>query len=172
VEVDQKSSFNTSQPQIAEELGLVNWCKLFDSFDLNDHFAVDYEIRPKSQVDDLAVVFNSNPLLLFHGTAGLSELVREKILVDRLKQSRAKYPVNGNCPHDYLPGKEIFVFVERPHEFKLSPSETPGTTQTPRIKSKRTPFLGGPGGLGGSLDVASAGQYRQTRRFNRKVARN
>ena len=85
MEVDQKSSFNTSQPQIAEELGLVNWCKLFDSFDLNDHFAVDYEIRAKTQVNYLTLVFNSHWPLLFNAKAALSELVREKILVDRLK---------------------------------------------------------------------------------------
>jgi hypothetical protein len=78
--------------------------------------------------------------------------VREKILVDRLKQSWAKNPVNGNCLPDYLPGKEIFVFVERPHEFKLSLSETPVTSQTPRIKSKRRLFLGGPGVLGGQIE--------------------
>ena len=115
----------------------MNGDKLLNGLDLDYHFRVDDKIWPKPQVNYFAIVFNGYWLLLLNTHSCLSKLMREKILVNRLEQTRAKNPVDRNCLTDDLPGEEIFGFVGSSHGRNLLPPEVRTRITMQVVKSKK-----------------------------------
>ena len=63
----------------------MNRRKLLNRFYFHDYFAIDDQVRPETQVDYFALIFDRNGLLSFYIQITFSKFVDKKILIDRLE---------------------------------------------------------------------------------------
>ena len=114
----------------------MNRRKLLNRLYFDDYFAIDDQIRPETQVDLFAVIFDRNRLLSFYIQIRLSKFVGEKILIDRLDQSRSEGAMNRYRLADDFLCNEVFLIPGSAHSRKLSRLGTRDRTALQQMKSK------------------------------------
>lgn len=94
MEVDHQAYPVAAQPQIRQQLGMMNSAYPTHSLDLDQHAVIDKHVNPVSVVESNAVIDDWEGHLNGNGAATLSKLVRQASLVSALQQSRSQGDVN------------------------------------------------------------------------------
>lgn len=122
VEVDQEADTFTAEPQIRQQLRVVNGQDRLDRFHLDDHCVVDEQIDSIAELDRESVVHNGKDLLGFDGASGPSDLVRQTRPVRPFEQARSQSGVH---------------FVSTAQDGVRRPSVNETTVPSVRVRSLR-----------------------------------
>jgi hypothetical protein len=113
VEVDQVAKTSAGQLEISEELRLVEWLHLLDSFQLTDDSTRDQYIQAYSFGQRGAIITDGKGNLMLEGDPALLELVAEASFIDTLQKSWAQITMNGiGCVHNN-PADPVILWVYR-----------------------------------------------------------
>ncbi len=91
--VDQEPEGKAHQPEIGEQLLMVDGGQLLDGFELNHQDSIDHQVRPKSFVQAESIKFNRHGLLARDRPTAILQPLGQNRLVNRLEQPRPQVAV-------------------------------------------------------------------------------
>ena len=97
MEVDQQAVIYLREPQVAQQLCLVNSFELLDCFYLDDYASVDNQVGTKADIYEKPVVFDRDRFLSLDPHASLDQFLTQEELVNGFKQSWPQGAMNCNC---------------------------------------------------------------------------
>ena len=94
IEVHQQTKPDTTQPEIGQQLRLMQREQLFDSLQFQNKLTTDHHIHPVSRLDPNSLVHHGKQNLALIGDASFPQFVAKSLLIGRLQQTRTKMPMH------------------------------------------------------------------------------
>jgi hypothetical protein len=102
IEIDHEAQALSSQPEIRQQLRLVNPRELLDGLDFHEHLIFNDHIQLEATAQCHSFVVNRHGELRLERQIVLVEFVQEALLIRGLEESRAEVPVNLDGAADDL----------------------------------------------------------------------
>jgi hypothetical protein len=126
IEIDEQAEAFVRQPEIGQELLLVDWGYQLDGFNFNDDLVFDHQIGSESGIDAEILIDHRDRLLLGRAQTPAAQFMRQDRVIDRFEQAWAKRCMNAESGVDDLLGYGVFVHISF-HQFLAKSRRRKGT---------------------------------------------